>query len=864
MFRSLRRGVSACVLVVLSACGGGGGGGGEIAQNHPPRAVGIAGGAVILQGTQIKATLAGTVHLDASGSTDDDHDPLAFQWTLTGQPSGGTASVSVTGAVFDWIPPAMGTYTFTLRVSDNRGGSSTQDLSILVDNHAPAANLVVSAQFTAVPATAPTQSVTVGANVVVDGAASTDPDGDPLILTFTLEQRPTASAAALTLAAKSARFVPDVVGMYKLRARGVDPSGAAFESLYTFDANNRAPDPVVVASVSAATLDAGGNSVQASVGYDVLLSGSSIDADGDAVTTAWALAGKPAGSAVTLSNATGPATAFSPDVLGDYLVTLTATDAKGAKSVFKTTVQVNNRRPVANIATNATPNSLPSVPNFVVPLGTQVTLRGDASTDADGDPLTWLWTVEGRPSGSTAALSSGSAPSPTFTADKEGSYLFRLRVTDTKGAFSERTVGMDVGTHAPVAVVDRSAMTVLVGTGASLSAALSFDDDGDALTYLWSLDAKPAGSSAAIASPSSASVAFTPDAAGTYVAAVRVSDGSTSSIAYVTVRALAQFQNSVSLAFAPDLARYSTGLDKLVLTSLNPNSLRIVDPFTGVIRSVALPASVKSFNLSPDGKLAAVLHEGVFSLVDVDAGTLIRSTASTGSQTDAFVSNAGIVFLIGQTGGQWVNEPVAIFDGRTGVKLSQPGFLGGGYFYGTQTGVMADRVNKVFFVAQGLSPSDITYFAYDPGTSQVTTAGDSPYHGDYPVGMTLYLSGDQGLVFTSYGNFFNTGDLRYAGQLSGVTSIQSFSHSASAAEALVLPAGYTGSWPYVLNYPSSYKRFAGSLLFPDTDLALPLIGGAQSYGIGIFHSGSGKHVVLVQTVTDQQLGAGATYHVIVR
>lgn len=366
------------------------------------------------------------------------------------------------------------------------------------------------------------------------------------------------------------------------------------------------------------------------------------------------------------------------------------------------------------------------------------------------------------------------------------------------------------------------------------------------------------------ASPSSASVAFTPDAAGTYVAAVRVSDGSTSSIAYVTVRALAQFQNSVSLTFAPDMARYSTGLDKLVLTSLNPNSLRIVDPFTGVIRSVALPASVKSFNLSPDGKLAAVLHEGVFSLVDVDAGTLIRSTASTGSQTDAFVSNAGIVFLIGQTGGQWVNEPVAIFDGRTGVKLSQPGFLGGGYFYGTQTGVMADRVNKVFFVAQGLSPSDITYFAYDPGTSQVTTAGDSPYHGDYPVGMTLYLSGDQGLVFTSYGNFFNTGDLRYAGQLSGVTSIQSFSHSASAAEALVLPAGYTGSWPYVLNYPSSYKRFAGSLLFPDTDLALPLIGGAQSYGIGIFHSGSGKHVVLVQTVTDQQLGAGATYHVIVR
>ena len=234
MVRSLRRGMSACALVMLSACGGGGGGGdGVTEQNHPPHAVGIASGAVTLQGAQIMATLAGIVHFDATASTDEDHDALSFQWTLTGQPAGGTESVSVTGAAFDWSPPAIGTYTFTLRVSDDRGGSSTQDVSIVVANHAPAANLVVSAQFTAMPATAPTQSVTVGANVIVDATASTDPDGDALTLSFALEQRPVGSSAALTLAAKSARFVPDVIGVYMLRARGVDPSGAAFESVYT-------------------------------------------------------------------------------------------------------------------------------------------------------------------------------------------------------------------------------------------------------------------------------------------------------------------------------------------------------------------------------------------------------------------------------------------------------------------------------------------------------------------------------------------------------------------------------------------------------------------------------------------------------
>ena len=220
----------------------------------------------------------------------------------------------------------------------------------MVDNHAPAANLVVSAQFTAVPATAPTQPVTIGANVVVDATASTDPDGDPVTVSFSLEQRPRRRAAALTLGAKRRASSPTSWARTAQGSWG-GPLGAAFESVYTFDANNRAPNPVVVASAGAATLDAGGNSMQASVGYDLLLNGSSTDADGDAIASAWQLTARPAGSAVTLSSATGASTAFTPDVLGDYVVTLTATDTKGAKSTFTTTVHVNNRRPVANIST---------------------------------------------------------------------------------------------------------------------------------------------------------------------------------------------------------------------------------------------------------------------------------------------------------------------------------------------------------------------------------------------------------------------------------------------------------------------------------------------------------------------------------
>ncbi|QJW84036.1 hypothetical protein HK414_09200 [Ramlibacter terrae] len=111
-------------------------------------------------------------------------------------------------------------------------------------------------------------------------------------------------------------------------------------------------------------------------------------------------------------------------------------------------------------------------------------------------------------------------------------------------------------------------------------------------------------------------------------------------------------------------------------------------------------------------------------------------------------------------------------------------------------------------------------------------------------------------MFTGYGTYFKTSDLSYAGRLDGVSWMEGFSHSAARQEALALqPAS---------SLPSVYKRFTGPFLFPDTDLALPLVDGRQSYGSRIFHSANGSHVVLVQTGSAQPNAAGATHHVIVR
>ena len=75
------------------------------------------------------------------------------------------------------------------------------------------------------------------------------------------------------------------------------------------------------------------------------------------------------------------------------------------------------------------------------------------------------------------------------------------------------------------------AQSVLTGTLVTLDGSASTDANNDALTYSWSLTSKPAGSGAALLSPTAVKPTFTADVAGTYVAALTVSDGKLSSSA---------------------------------------------------------------------------------------------------------------------------------------------------------------------------------------------------------------------------------------------------------------------------------------------------------------------------------------------
>ena len=156
-------------------------------------------------------------------------------------------------------------------------------------------------------------------------------------------------------------------------------------------------------------------------------------------------------------------------------------------------------------------------------VGDKVSLVGTASSDPDGEKLTYQWTIVSRPAGSAAALAKAATSKASIVLDRAGAYVVRLVVRDSVqfSAPDDLTITTTNTTPAASAGPDRQ---VAAGTLVQLSGAGSSDLDGDALTFAWTLK-KPKGSGASLAGASTIAPSFTADIAGNYTATLNVSDG---------------------------------------------------------------------------------------------------------------------------------------------------------------------------------------------------------------------------------------------------------------------------------------------------------------------------------------------------
>jgi hypothetical protein len=249
----------------------------------------------------------------------------------------------------------------------------------------------------------------------------------------------------------------------------------------------------------------------------VQLDGSaSADPEGEPLSYVWEIVGRPAGSSCSLDNPTAQKPIFVPDKQGAYTIILIVND--GRLTSASDSVVINSYTDYAPPTADAGPDQSAIYP------GVAVTLDGTASTDPEATPLTYMWKIDSGPAGSTAAFDDPTLANPKFTPDKKGVYVCSLVVNNSVFDSGIDYVTIVVFNTAPVARAGDNVTIANLGGSTTLDN-LSYDPDGQDLTYDWAVISRPYGSTADVSDAAAENPSFTPDKKGAYIIQLTVSDG---------------------------------------------------------------------------------------------------------------------------------------------------------------------------------------------------------------------------------------------------------------------------------------------------------------------------------------------------
>ncbi len=423
--------------------------------------------------------------------------------------SGGPIILAGAGNTRAAITPLSTTYV-KIEV-DNNGDSAYEDKNTYAWNNLDGAPSNVSPVANA----GPDQNVVTGSLVMLNGSGSSSAIGATLTYNWSFTSMPPGSTATLSNSTSvTPTFRADKSGSYVLNLIVTDGQANSAADTVTITASTTNSAPVANA----------GPDQNVTTGSLVTLNGSgSMDMNGDLLTYNWSFLSKPAGSNAALLISTLVNPIFTADKSGSYVLSLIVNDgqANSAADIVVITATTTDIPPVANAG-----------PDQVVVTGSLVMLNGSGSSSVIGAALTYNWSFMSKPADSTATLSNSTAINPTFMADKTGSYVVSLIVSNgqTNSAADTVVITATVANITPVANAGPD-QNVVIGSVVTLNGSGSSDANGDVLTYNWSFTLKPAGSIAALTNSAAVNPTFTADVEGTYVLSLIVSDGNLTSSA---------------------------------------------------------------------------------------------------------------------------------------------------------------------------------------------------------------------------------------------------------------------------------------------------------------------------------------------
>lgn len=409
-------------------------------------------------GDDVTILLGETVTLDGSGSSDPEEAQLSFTWSINESPSGSSAGIdNPMSEILSFTPDVDGIYQLSLMVSDGEN-SDTDEVIVTVRSNPPVASIGEE-----------NMEVVVGKEVMLDGSASNDPDNDDLTFQWNFESVPEGSNAMINDSqSEMATFTPDVVGDYVVSLTVSDNSVDPVKDEVTVIAINELPEAVA------------GEDLEVFVGDEQTLdASSSTDPDGHELNYSWELTSSPEGSTASITNAQEATATFKPDEAGDFLITLSVTD--GYSEPVADEILINATYPGAPPVADAGADKC-SIPGLIV------RPDGSASSDPDGDNITYHWNVAQAPSGANAAINDATSATPEFTTDEAGQYFLALEVSDgiwdpvydtvELNIFNPTVVNeldLNAGQTIPNLCDDRSVPDAYLNTSATVRAILTFE-----------------------------------------------------------------------------------------------------------------------------------------------------------------------------------------------------------------------------------------------------------------------------------------------------------------------------------------------------------------------------------------------------